>query len=256
MLENNQGAPVRITSGVQEIGYLREGEVSNPAEFEVEVFNNSPSGNYELSLNLTYQYQKEVQVEGYPDPEFNYWYVEKQQVLPIYITIKPEVDFEIESARTQKVSDQEYMLYVTYRNTGSEMAENAVSRIIMESPSIFKNDIFKDDTEYLGNLSPGDSFESKYLIEVEDDAPVKTYGIETEVEYRDSRGEKRTSSPMRAPFRMEEALYREEGEGIGAVGYLGLLIGIVVLAGYYVYRKKSGRNGKGAKENEKRNKRE
>lgn len=241
VLENNQGAPVRITSGIQEIGYLREGEVSNPAEFEIEVFNNSPSGNYELSLNLTYQYQMEVQVEGYPEPEFNYWYVEKQQILPINITVKPEVDFKVESTRAQKVSDQEYMLYVRYRNKGSEVAENAVARIIVESPSIFENDIFKDDTAYLGNLSPGDSTESKYLIEVEEGAPVKTYGIETEVEYRDSHGEKRTSAPMRAPFRMEEALYREKGKGIGTVGYSGLLIGILALAGYHVYKKRRQR---------------
>jgi hypothetical protein len=242
VLENNQGAPVRIISGIQEIGYLREGEVSDPAEFEIETFNNSPSGNYELSLNLTYQYQKEVQVERYPDPEFNYWYVEKQQILPIYITVKPKVYFEVEGTRAQKVSDQEYMLYVRYRNTGSEMAENAVARIIVESPSIFENDIFKDDTAYLGTISPGDSIESKYLIEVEEEAPLKTYGIETEVEYQDSRGEKRTSSPMRAPFRMDEALYGEESEGIGTAGYLGLLIGTLGLAGYYVYRKKWKRN--------------
>ncbi|WP_048132316.1 COG1361 S-layer family protein [Methanosarcina sp. 1.H.T.1A.1] len=242
ILENKHGVPVRIVSGVQEIGYLREEEVSKPVEFDVEVFTDAPSGNYELSLNLTYQYQKEVQVEGYPEPEFNYWYVEKQQVLPINITVKPEVDFEVESARAQKVSDQEYMLYVRYRNTGSEVAENAVARIIVESPSIFKNDIFKDDTEYLGTLSPGDSIESKYLIEVEEGAPLKTYGIETEIEYKDSRGEKRTSSPMRVPFRMEEALYGEDGEGIGTAAYFGLLMGILALAGYYAYRKKWKRN--------------
>jgi hypothetical protein len=47
---------------------------------------------------------------------------------------------------------------------------------------------------------------------------------------------------MRAPFRMDEALYGEESEGIGTAGYLGLLIGTLGLAGYYVYRKKWKRN--------------
>jgi hypothetical protein len=229
VLENNRGAPVKIVSGVREAGYLREGETSAPVKFEIEVFKTSPSGVYELSLNLTYHYQKEVQVAGYPEPKFNYWYDEKQQVLPIYINVRPKVDFEVGKVRAQKVSDKEFMLYITYRNTGSEGAENAVARIIEEDP--FK---FDDDTASLGTLSPGGSSESKYLIEVKEDALPKTYGIETEVEYRDSRGEKKKSPSMRAPFRMAEAL-REERKGTELS--FAVLLGIMAAAGYYVYRK-------------------
>lgn len=232
LLENTQGAPLRITGGVQEAGYLRNGEVSQPMEFKIETFNNSTSGSYELSLNLTYQHLMEAQVAGSPEPEFNYWYVEKQQELPIYIKIRPEADFRVESVRANTISDQEYMLYITYRNTGSEVADNAVARIIEEDPFTFE-----DDTAFLGTLSQGESSESKFLIEMDEEALLKTYGIKTEVEYRDRHGERKTSELMIAPFRLEEILKQKEKNEFEIIAYLTAITGIIIVANYYMYKK-------------------
>lgn len=231
-LESKQGAPVRILSGVREGGYLREGETSQPMEFEIEIYKNAPSGSYELTLNLSYQYQKEVQVAGYPEPEYNYWYAEKKQELPVYITIKPEVDFEVVSSGIRPAADGKCMLYITYKNTGNEVVEHAVARIIEEDPFIFE-----DEEAFLGTLSPGDSYEAKYIIEVDADALPKVYGIETEVEYRDSRGEQKVSEPLKAPIRLDEFLCEVEKGWFGTAGYYALAVGILTVAGYYVYRK-------------------
>lgn len=232
-LENKQEAPLRILSGVREGRYLREGETSQPMEFEIEIYKNAPSGSYELTLNLRYQYQKEVQVTGHPEPEYNYWYAEKKQELPVYITIKPEADFEVVSSGFHPAAGGKCMLYITYKNTGDEVAEHAVSRIIEEDPFTFK-----DGEAFLGTLNPGDSYEAKYIIEVDEDALPKLYGIETEVEFRDSRGEQRVSEPLKAPFRMDEFLCEVEKGRLGPVGYYALAVGILATAGYYVYRKR------------------
>lgn len=237
-LENRQGGSphVRVLSGVREGGYLREGETSQPVEFEIEVYKNAPAGRYELTLNLSYQYQKEVQVTGHPEPEYNYWYAEKMQELPVYITIKPEVDFEVLSTRAHPAAGGKCMFYITYRNTGNELAEHAVARIIEEDPFTFK-----DAEAFLGTLNPGASYEAKYIIEVDETALPKVYGIETEVEYQDSRGEQKVSEPLKAPFRMDEFLYETEEGRPGAVGYYALIAGILAAAGYYVYRKQQGK---------------
>ncbi|HWR24809.1 MAG TPA: hypothetical protein VN278_01130, partial [Methanosarcina sp.] len=76
--------------------------------------------------------------------------------------------------------------------------------------------------------------EAKYLIEVKEEGLPKTYGIETEVEYWDSHGEKKKSPSMRAPFRMAEALGEERK---GAELSFAVLLGIMATAGYYVHRK-------------------
>ena len=230
-LENENEAPIRIFRGLQHGGFLRSGETSQPMEFDIEIFKNATSGTYELALNLAYQYQNEVQVEGYPDQEFDYWYVTRNRTLPIYIKVEPEADFEVENASSRLLAGKESVLYITYKNVGSEVAEDAVASIDVEDP--FST---TDDQAFLGVLYPGDSYEAKYWIEVDGDALPKTYGIETEVRYRDKYGDIRISDVMKAPARVAEPLLLRER--IGLAGYLVVIAVILGVSGLYIHRKR------------------
>jgi len=229
-LENTNEAPIRIFSGLVHGGFLRSGEISQPLEFDIEIFNDATSGIYELTLNLTYQYQYEVQVEGYPDQEFNYWYITENQTLPINIKVEPEADFEIENASFRLLAGKEGVLHITYRNVGYEVAQDAVASISVVDP--FST---TDEVAFLGDLYPGDSYEAKYWIEVDSDALPKTYGIETEVRYRDKYGDIRISDVMKAPVRVAEPMPLR-----GKIGLTGYMVIAVMLgvAGVYIYRKR------------------
>lgn len=226
-LKNEDEAPVRVFSDPQQVEYLRSGEIAQPMEFDIEIFKNAPSGTYELTLNLTYQYQSDVKVDGYPNQRINYWYVMKNQTLPIHIEVKPKADFIVESVKSQLIADEECLFYVTYRNVGDEVAEDAVARIIVSDP--FST---TDDQAFLGTLEPGDSYQAQYSIEVDSDALPKTYGIETEVEHKDRRGDTRISDVMKVSATVEEM-----DESMMSVGYL-LAIIIAGVAGVYLHVKR------------------
>lgn len=230
-LENEAGAPLRVISGLQQAGSLRSGETSSPMEFEVEFFNNAPAGTYELTLNLTFQYQYDVKVEGYPEPEYNYWYITRNQTLPVQIKVKSRADFEIVKTGTDIRPGEQGILYVTYRNVGSEIAEDAVARISLVDP--FST---TDDQAFLGTLKTGDSYEAQYRITVDNDALPKSYGINTEVKYRDARGDTQISDVMKASFTVKETV--PLSKRIGIAGFLVIAIVLVVI-GIYIFRKRA-----------------
>lgn len=229
-MESEQDAPIKVLSGLQQGGSLRGGEISQPMEFEIEVYKNAPSGTYELTLNLMYQYQYDVKVEGYPNQEYDFWYETKNQTLPIQIKVKPKADFEVENVRAGLTPGGKSVLYITYNNVGTETAEDSVARISLVDP--FST---TDDQAYLGNLNPGDSYEAQYLIRVDEDALPKTYGINTEVKYRDEHGDIQISDVMKASVRVSES-----APLIERIGITGIIIvfGIIIGAGYYLYMKK------------------
>ncbi|HJH30321.1 MAG TPA: hypothetical protein C5S51_11680 [Methanosarcinaceae archaeon] len=226
---NNNEAPVKISSGLVHGGFLRSGESSKPLGFDIEIFNNAPSGTYKLNLSLTYQYQKEVQVEGYPDEELDLWYITKNQTLPIFIKVKPDVDLVVENVRSELMPEKEGMVYITYKNTGTETAEDAVASISVTDPFTTI-----DDREFLGTLKPGDSYEAQYRIEVDKTAMPKTYWVETEVEYKDRYGGASETGVLKAPVNVGEKLSLGEkigmtGTHIGIAGVLGV-IGVGIYA--------------------------
>ena len=230
-LENNNGAPVKVLSGVQQGGSLREGEVSTPLEFDIETYNNAPSGTYELTLNLTYQYQYDVQVEGYPDPEYDYWYITQNQTLPVTITVKTRATFEIEDVTAHTMPGDQTVLYITYKNVGDETAGDAVARISVVDP--FST---TDDQAYLGTLAPGDSYQAQYRIKVDGDALPKTYGINTEIKYRDERGDTRISDVMKAPVKVNESI--PFSEKVESSVYLVVVLVIASALGLYYYKRR------------------
>ena len=234
-LENDNGAPVIVISGLQQFGFLRDGETSQPVEFEIEVFRNAPSGTYELDLNLTYQFQYDAKVEGYPDQGYDYWYVTRNQILPILITIKPKAEFDIADISSELVSDEKGILYITYMNVGSDVAESSVARIMVDDPFTTN-----DDEAFMGTLYPGDSYKAQYTIKVDKNAWNKTYGVNTEVEYRDIHGNTRITDTMTAPAKVGEPL--SPLEKIGLLHYLTAITCMAGVAVVFGSMKKSGKN--------------
>lgn len=227
-LENNNEAPVKISSGLVQGGFLRSGESSQPMGFDIEIFNNAPSGTYGLTLSLTYQYQKEVQVEGYPDEELDLWYITKNQTLPIFIKVKPNVDLVVENVRSELVPEKEGMVYITYKNTGTETAEDAVASISVSDP--FST---IDNREFLGTLNPGDSYEAQYRIEVDKNAMLKTYLVETEVEYKDRYGGASETGVLKAPVNVSEL--PSMSDRIGVTGSHIVIAGVLGVIGVGIY---------------------
>jgi hypothetical protein len=224
---------IKVLSGQQPGGGLRSGETSQPIEFDIEIYENTPSGVYELILDLTYQYQYDVQVDGNKSqPDINYWYETKNQTLPIQIIVKQKADFEIVKVSADFRPDDRDVLFITYKNVGSETAEYVVASIILEAP--FST---TDNQAFIGTLKPGESYETQYNIKVESEALSKIYAIDTELEYKNEHGDTKRSDVMRVPIKVGESI--PLSERIGFAGYIlifSLIIGAVI---FYIVRKRT-----------------
>ena len=238
-------APLDIKTAPQSAGTLISGQVSGPLQFDIKVLDDAAAGTYPLNVNLTYQYQKDVQVDGNATSnqiDYNMLYQEIEEKHTIFITIKKEADFEVTNVDSELLPDSSGLIRITFKNTGEETASIATARLRLSDPLSST-----DHTAFLGDLKPDDEIVAVFSIDVDADASYKMYSIKTEIEYEDSEGNTRISDTIYAP-----AQVRKPPESVGIFQnplLFGAVIIIVLAASAYIYMKKrEGGGGEGIDE--------
>ncbi|MGB3943734.1 MAG: hypothetical protein WBK88_02950, partial [Methanothrix sp.] len=136
---------IEVKSGDQLVEALRSGErAKDPMRFTIKISNRAPAGEYPLILHLSYDYQYNVEVDADPtidaDGRFQrfrtaYWYQKANETVTIPVKVKREAYFEIAQARADLLAGEKGgMIEVTFRNTGEETAEDAISRLSVFKP--------------------------------------------------------------------------------------------------------------------------
>ena len=198
MLIAPEESPIEVKSGPQQAGSINgdKGE-RKTARFNIEIDENAPAGTYPLILATSYMYQKNAQVSGNVSDsrtDVNLWYDTLDQTQVLYITVKKLADFEITNVSSDlRAGEDDRVLSITYRNTGEEIATDAVARISVTDP--FSS---TDDQAYLGTLAPGESVTGIFVLDTDSDAAIKPYGIDTEIRFKDSTDESKVSESMTA----------------------------------------------------------
>lgn len=241
-----KGVPLDIKTPAQSAGSLVSGQVSEPLQFEIEVWKNASAGTYPLQVELSYQYQKDVYVEG--DASNNMidselLYQEVNETHEVFIVIKKEADFKVINVESELYPGKSGTVSMIFKNTGEETASRAIARLRLSNPLSST-----DYTAFLEDVEPEEEVRAVFNIDVENDATIKSYPIKAEVEYEDVEGETQVSDTIYVPAEVKEA--REE-EGI--LRYFPLLgAGIVLVAVAYFYlktRKKGSREGSREEDN-------
>lgn len=201
---------IEVKSGDQVIEALRAGEKSrDPMKFTIKISSRAPAGEYPLYLQLTYDYQYNAEVDADElDPEIglrgfqsSYWYQKANGTVTIPVTVKKEAYFEITEADAElRAGEKGGIIEVTYKNTGEETADDAIARL-----SVFKPFSSTDDQAYIGTLGPGEVRAVKFKIDVDSDATVKPYSINSEIKYTDLRGGTIISDSMKIPVNVDPA---------------------------------------------------
>ncbi|MHC1625522.1 MAG: COG1361 S-layer family protein [Methermicoccaceae archaeon] len=235
-LKNPNGAPVDIKSATSSIGSIRSGEVSSaPAEFDLKIDDNAPAGTYTLLLNLSYDYQKNVQVSGdmvkiagqdvIVDEEEHFWYDTVYTEIPISIEVKAQPFFEVVNVSGELVPGKKSLVYVTFKNTGELTAWEATARITMVDP--FSS---TDDQAFLGDIKPGETAVGVFNVKVDDAATAKNYAIDSEIKYKDDGGEVTISDVVKVPVTVvakEKMSMLGIGIGIVLIGFM--FVGTVIM---------------------------
>ncbi|HII07857.1 MAG TPA: hypothetical protein HA349_11265, partial [Methanotrichaceae archaeon] len=136
-----EDAPLEVKRQVAYAGTLIEGQVSPRLEFPVEVYENTPPGDYNLLAQVNYTYQWDVAVEPKSsrpqNPDIFYLYESKSQTLPLTLRVerKSGVQFEVleTSPESLGVGSENNVLKVTIENVGDDTARDLVARLRPES---------------------------------------------------------------------------------------------------------------------------
>lgn len=153
----------------------------------------------------------------------------------IGIPVGRKAAFSITSDPVTITAGKKKVITVSYRNTGGATVYDAQARISAVDPFTCS-----DDVAYFGTVSPGESRDAAFEISVDGGATAKEYGLDSEIEYRDSLDNSRVSDPLKVTITVEDRQGAVESLTSNPL-LLGILVAIIIIgiAGYaFWYRKR------------------
>lgn len=208
-LSVDPGSPIEIKSVSQEVGSIKSGENAlNPVKFDIEIDKKAKAGEYNLYLNLSYDYQKNVHITN-ADAEAqtydeNRWYGMMNQSQVLKIKVKNQADFEIVNTTGSISPGGEDMIQIEIKNTGEDEARN-VKAIINPSDPLSTT----DGTAFLSTIAPGATAVAKIKIKADGESVPKIYGIDTVIRYETPEGDIEYTDTLQAPVEVEESGFLE-----------------------------------------------
>jgi hypothetical protein len=203
-LSVDPGSPLEVMSPSQLVGSIKSGQNAlSPAKFDIKIDKNAKAGEYNLYLNLTYDYQRNVQISN-PNAtaqtyDASYWYAMMSQNLTLKLKVKTQADFEIVRTNGSLYSGREDIVEIAIKNTGEEEARNARAIINPSDPLSTT-----DDQAFLYTIKPGDTVVATYKITADSKTVPKTYAVDTVLRYENLDGDIKYSSTLQAPVEVKE----------------------------------------------------
>jgi hypothetical protein len=148
----------------------------------------------------------------------------------IGVPVGSKVHFTVISKPSQINPGNKNPIEVTYRNDGSVSVHSAEVRISAVDPFTSA-----DDLSFLGDLKPGEEGTARFGLTLSGDADTKTYGLDSEVKYRDSLDDSHVSDTIKVPIHVVKP------EGIAGLVSNPVVIAVIlilILGGVYALREK------------------
>ncbi|MFB6303040.1 MAG: COG1361 S-layer family protein [Haloferacaceae archaeon] len=227
--------PIDVAEGPLVVGEVPRG--TTPAgPVEVTIPENVPPGRYRVPVEVSYAYTGHVDYGPAGQPEYDDFRRSERRYVTIRITDGARFAVVDTSAGAQ-IGD-EANLSVTLANVGTEPARNA--RVALSSPSdeLTFGSGSRSSTGHVGRWPAGERRTVDYTVALRDDATLRDYTLEAEVQYDDTDGIGRTSEPLAvglSPAR-EQAFGLRNVETSLRVGEEGRIAGTVVNRGPSVAR--------------------
>ncbi|MFH0968510.1 MAG: S-layer protein, partial [Methanobacteriota archaeon] len=215
-LSRSGNSPVVPVDSTVYIGTFEPGQEVD-AKFKVSVSKDGEPQEYPLSVLISYE-NNDGETLDTPAEDFG-------------IPVGAKVAFTVTSPASVISPGQKGGIEVTYRNDGDATAYSAEARISAVDP--FTSN---DDLAFLGDIKPGESGTAKFVISTAADATKKSYGLDSEVRYRDALDNSQISDTVKIPV----SVVASGGIGslLGNPIVLALLLVIILGAGYYLYTRR------------------
>ncbi|MDD1659964.1 MAG: S-layer protein [Methanomicrobiales archaeon] len=213
-LSRNDDSPLVPTDSSIFIGNYPPGAEAS-VRFKVSVSSNAEAQSYPVDLSLEY-----LDADGNSATS---------ETVTVGVPVGGKIDFAVVSEPTRVNPGQKVVIPVEIKNTGAVTAYNAQARLSAVDP--FTSN---DDTAYLGDLAPGESAVARFEITVDSGATAKSYGLDSEVRYRDALDNTQISDTMKVDIDVVSV--------DGLVGFLSspivlsVIIALIIGAGYYLLK--------------------
>lgn len=173
-------SPVTPVSGENYVGDFPPG-TEKMLRYRVGVLRNAEAGTYPMDLVVEY-----TSSDGK---------TARSDIVTIGVPVEGEITFDVVSTPAPVYPGTKQFLEVDYRNSGEFSISGAQARLYPLDP--FTSG---DDLSYLGDMAPGETRTARFEVTVDREAPVKEYGLDTEIRYRDRLGNDQVSDRMRIPI--------------------------------------------------------
>jgi hypothetical protein len=203
-LSVDPGGPLEVQSPAQQVGSIKSGENTlSPVTFVIKIAKKAKAGEYNLYLNLTYDYQQYAQVSN-PNAtaqtyDASYWYGMMAQNQTLKLKVKTQADFEVVETNGSLYAGREGVVQIAIKNTGEEEARDARAIINPGDPLSTT-----DDQAFLYTIKPGDTVVANYSIKADSKAVPKTYAVDTVIRYENLDGDIKYSSTLQAPVEVKQ----------------------------------------------------
>jgi len=182
-------SPLEVKSPAQQVGSIKSGQnVLSPVKFDIKIAKKAKAGEYNLHLNLTYDYQKYVSISN-PNAtaqtyDASYWYGMMAQNQTLKLKVKTQADFEVVRTNGSLYAGRDGVVEISIKNTGEEEAKDARAIISPSDPLSTT-----DDQAFLYTIKPGDTIVASYSIKADSKAVPKTYAVDTVIRYEKPDGD-------------------------------------------------------------------
>ncbi len=196
-------SPLEVLSPAQQVGSIRSGgSTISPVLFDIKIAKNAKAGEYNLYLNLTYDYQKYVRISN-PNAtaqtyDASYWYSGMSQNQTLKLIVKTQADFEIVNTTSSLYPGMEGTVQIAIKNIGEEEARDARAIINPSDPLSTT-----DGQAFLYTIKPGETVVATYKITADSKAVPKTNGVDTVIRYENLDGDIKYSTTMQAPVEVK-----------------------------------------------------
>jgi hypothetical protein len=180
----NGESPIIPTDSSVYIGDFVPGETAE-CTYKVSVSGNAESQVYPLDVYLDYENADGDQVTSDP--------------VTFGVQVGGKIAFDVIPSENRVNPGEKHVIEVQYRNTGGATAYSAQARLSAVDP--FSSN---DDTAFLGDLAPGETATARFEVSCDGGATAKTYGLDSEIRYRDSLDNSQISDTMKVKIQVDE----------------------------------------------------
>ncbi|MDV0442839.1 hypothetical protein [Methanorbis rubei] len=188
--------------------------------FKISVASNAEVKEYPIGLQIVYQ--------------DNYGVDQTSSPVIVGVPVGGKVEFKVTSVEAALAPGDKGQVKVTYKNTGNTKVYSATARLSAVDP--FSSN---DDSAYLGDMAPGDSVVGVYEVSVDGAATEKSYGLDTEIRYRDANDNSILSKSMKAVVDIKD----QSGplSFFTSPLFIIIVLAVILIGGYYVFMKRKGK---------------